>query len=289
MTRHVIPHKDNPLDSGQSEIRALYREGAGTAEPSSKLDSVILDAARAELKDDKSWKSGRQIPWWKRWLPATSAIAVALLGLSVSLHVMEHPDTDRTEPFSIESARPPDGKPAGNAQEPTTGLRDFSKADQNRPAVMQQHVTGSEPQTDRSARPARQEADRPGEKKAPSAMAPPSPAAEVQKETRQFEANKPQEMRDKDDAGSAASALATPSGKLEAKRRDVGSAAVTGEVPASNSAFKTADEAATPEAWLQRIRELLAARRYAEAELSLDRFRARYPDFVVPADLNHPK
>ena len=52
MTRHVIPHKDNPLDSGQSEIRALYREGAGTAEPSSKLDSVILDAARAELKDD---------------------------------------------------------------------------------------------------------------------------------------------------------------------------------------------------------------------------------------------
>ena len=31
------------------EIRALYREGAGTAEPSSKLDSVILDAALAEI------------------------------------------------------------------------------------------------------------------------------------------------------------------------------------------------------------------------------------------------
>ena len=39
------------------------------------------------------------------------------------------------------------------------------------------------------------------------------------------------------------------------------------------------------EAWLSRIRELVAAERYDEARASFAEFRRRHPDAEVPADL----
>lgn len=42
---------------------------------------------------------------------------------------------------------------------------------------------------------------------------------------------------------------------------------------------------ASPERWLEKIRALRRANRLAEAQQELDRFRQRYPDFALPADL----
>ena len=78
---------------------------------------------------------------------------------------------------------------------------------------------------------------------------------------------------DSDSGGKTATdALVKPSG---------GSSAKSLAVPAV--------DAASPEAWLKHIRELRAAGRRAEAAESLGRFRTRYPDLVLPADLINGK
>lgn len=41
----------------------------------------------------------------------------------------------------------------------------------------------------------------------------------------------------------------------------------------------------SPQAWLARIRQLVRDRRYTEARTELYRFRTRYPETVIPADL----
>jgi hypothetical protein len=73
-------------------------------------------------------------------------------------------------------------------------------------------------------------------------------------------------------APTTAESLAGPSAKPAAKS-------------AVGSVSMPPPDAATPEAWLNRIRELRAAGRGAEAAQSLVRFRARYPDFALPDDL----
>ena len=47
----------------------------------------------------------------------------------------------------------------------------------------------------------------------------------------------------------------------------------------------TERDALAPDVWLQGVRDLRAAGRDAEAVQSLARFRQRYPDFPLPADL----
>ena len=55
--------------------------------------------------------------------------------------------------------------------------------------------------------------------------------------------------------------------------------------PALLKETDAADDAATPEAWLDQIRKLRAAGRTAEAAQSLERFRKRYPNVALPDDL----
>jgi hypothetical protein len=78
---------------------------------------------------------------------------------------------------------------------------------------------------------------------------------------------------------------ARATGKLEARSPAV----AAGGVNAADAVVQAAVDAATPELWLKHIRELRAAGRSAEAAQSLARFRARYPDFVLPDDLLNPK
>ena len=49
MTRPIIPPKDPIPDSTVSEIHALYREGAGAAEPGPSLDRAILAKTAASM------------------------------------------------------------------------------------------------------------------------------------------------------------------------------------------------------------------------------------------------
>jgi len=89
-------------------------------------------------------------------------------------------------------------------------------------------------------------------------------------------------------AGNAPAAPARQAGKLEAAAPGLGATGEATAGPTHRAAAKSlAAPAVEPTAddWLRQIRELRAAGRVAEAAQSLARFRARYPDFPLPADL----
>ena len=96
-------------DSAVSELHTLYREGAAD-EPDALLDRRILDAARSELLDDQARKTRHTRPWWKTWTRPTSAIAVMILGLSLTWNVMDEQERAvREEISSADSLREPTG------------------------------------------------------------------------------------------------------------------------------------------------------------------------------------
>ena len=300
-TQPPTPNASNVPDvpgSTVSALHALYHEGA-QAEPSLTLDRRILDAARAELRTNGAAK--RQAPWWKSWLPVTSALAIAIVGLSVTWRVMDEQERHLREEMRAAQAagdRAGKGAPAQRSAEaqpspgaPTPAMEKSRRAEA---AVVRETPIGvAEPE----ARPTPAAIVAPA---APAATAP-VPVEEALKRGQRAEIN---ELRDRRDAGASMETAPGParqSGKLEARRPGVGvsSETATDSLAASpaNSAAKSAAgsgfasgaqsavDAATPEAWLKQIRELRSARRGAEAAQSLARFRARYPDFALPDDL----
>src|ERR1035437_8114217 len=92
MTLHRLPPTPDVPESSVSELHALYREGSG-AEPSLKLDQRIIAAARDELRESRKLAK-RPMPWWKRWLAPTTAVAVALIGLSLTWRVVSQQEND---------------------------------------------------------------------------------------------------------------------------------------------------------------------------------------------------
>ena len=258
-------------ESSVSEFQALYREAA-QAEPDAMLDRRILDAARAELRGAGEARARRPSPWWKGWLPAASAIALALVGVSVTWRVMDQQERDlRQEMKAAESVRERSLDAAGSAA-PQLPAADAPRLRDAAPAA---------------------ESRRRAESTAPTAM--PAPAAPVPMEpavaddaVKKSVRTEKEDLRERRDAssiaGAAMGAAASPArqaGKLEAGRSGTASSSET----AADSLAQPPPDAATPEAWLRQIRELRAAGRSSEAAQSLARFRARYPDFMLPDDL----
>ncbi|MFZ4539176.1 hypothetical protein [Propionivibrio sp.] len=298
MTRPVLPPAPEVPDSTVNELHALYHQVAGD-EPSLMLDRCILNAARAEVQSHGTTESRPQAPWWKRWLAPASAIAVAALGLSLSWHVMDQQERDMREEMSATqaerkgeddasgqiapAAKPDPAQPSSKTQASTTTRRAETKAARNSPAEIQEQA----------APPARglpaELMVAPPAPAAPAFIAPPMPAHEAQKKSKRAEVDEPREKRDTRDAVSAGSGLAHPLGKLEARQpgpdSSASAAADYSSDSTANATAKSADDAATPEAWLKHIRELRAAGRNAAAAQSLARFRLRYPSFMLPDDL----
>lgn len=276
-------------DPGTDRLRSLYREAA-TDEPGPALDRFVLEAARSELDAVRAARS-RPAPWWKSWLPATTAIAAVLIGVSVTWRVMDEQERrlrqemnaaeapERAAPSKADSGAAADAVPAtpARARRAEDAVRDLAP-----PAapVSAAPATGVEAQ----AFPATP----------PTAV---RPSAEPEsKKPRPMEIDALRERRDAGVASDAATgtasnapaAAARQAGKLEAGTPGLGA---TGEAAAGPSPRPAAKFLAAPAAdpaagaWLRQIRELRAAGRSAEAAQSLARFRARYPDFPVPADL----
>lgn len=305
MTRSTLPPAPEVPESTVSELHALYREAARD-EPAPSLDRLILDAARAELKADQATQSMRPAAWWKGWLPVTSAIAVALVGLSVTWRVMDEQERHlREEAKAAEGLRERSGMTAGSTAPAQAAAEARPLLSAPVPAAEKSRRAESAVAKDASlavpeppAMPARA---------APAAMAPapaamPAPAApaamaapQAMKKTQSAEMDGLQERRDAGAAADSASGPARQGGKAEAGSLGASgaTAAETLARPSANSSAKSlaapaaqsAADPATPEAWLKHIRELRAAGRSAEAAQSLVRFRARYPDLLLPEDL----
>ncbi len=294
MTGPVIPPRPEAQHSAVSELHALYRDAA-QAEPSAMLDRSILEAARAELKSDHAMKSRRPKPWWKSWLPVTSAIAVALVGLSVTWRVMDEQERDlRREMKAVQGVRESSVETAGSAA-PAEGAADAPPL-LSAPAPAAQKSRRAESAVVKDVPPGVTEPVASPAPAAPAAMEP-GPAERAVKKSQRAEADELRERRDAGPAADSASGSSRQVGKLEARSPGVGSGSETTAdalaKPSANLSAKSVAasvaqppaDPATPEAWLKQIRELLAAGRSAEAAQSLARFRARYPDLVLPDDL----
>ena len=281
MTRSTLPPEPEVPESTVSELHALYHEGS-KAEPGLMLDRSILDAARAEVRADRATK--RQTRWWKNWLPVTSVIAVAVIGLSVTWRVMDEQERHLREEMSAAGAanetagravpaeRPADAKPSLDATAPAAekSRRVESRAVKDAAVGVPEPAAMSAPAT-------------------PATMAPAPAEQALKKESRRAETDELRERRDAGAAANSASGPARQSGKLEAGSLGTASsgeaAADSVARPSAKSVAAPAIDAATPDAWLKYIRELRAAGRSADAAQSLARFRARYPDLVLPDDL----
>ena len=289
MTGPAIP--PGPEAPAVSELHALYR-AAAQAEPSALLDRGILEAARAELKAEQATKSRRSKPWWRGWLPVTSAIAVALIGLSLTWRVMDEQERDlREELKAAQGARGSSAETAGSAGAAQRAAEAPSLRSASPPAE----------ETRRRAESAAAKDSLPGVPEPPAMPVPAAPAAiapappeQAMKKTQRAETDELRERRDAATAAQSASGPARQAGKLEAGSLGASGAAAADILarPAANSAAKSvavpttqAADPPTADAWLKHIRELRAAGRSAEAAQSLARFRARYPDLVLPDDL----
>lgn len=284
-------------ESAASELQALYRE-ASHAEPDAMLDRQILDAARAELRGAGAAKARRQPPWWKGWLPAASALAIALVGVSITWRVMDQQESDlRQEMKAAEAVRERSVAAPGSVA-PAQGATETSPLPRA-PAPLAEQERRAEPTTLKNAPPGVPEPAATSAPVAPAPMVPMAPAVADEAMKKSGRSEK-EDLRGRRDASAAvgaatgsASSPARQAGKLEAGRPGAASSNETAAdslaAPAANSATKSAAAPAvdgpSPEAWLRQVRELLAAGRSTEAAQSLARFRARYPDFVLPDDL----
>lgn len=272
MTRPDMP------ESQERELQALYREAAGE-EPGPALDRRILDAVRADLAAAAA-STARPVPWWKGWLPAATALAAVVVGVSLTWRVMDEQERQLREemqaaPAASEAARQP---AADTAAAPAPARAGRSAPVSAKAPVAPEREVAATAQPPAAPEP-----------RAFSAPAAPAPAVAPPQEVEAKKAARPEvrEMESRRDAvvQDAAPALSRSAPKPEAGRLGAGNeaAGVLSSAPAAKAL--TERDAVAPEVWLQSIRDLRAAGRDAEAVQSLARFRQRYPDFPLPADL----
>lgn len=272
MTRPEVP------ESQVREQQALYREAADE-EPGPALDRRILDAVRADLAATAASKA-RPIPWWKGWLPAATALAAVVVGVSLTWRVMDEQERQMREemqsaPAASEAVRQPAADIAAAPAPARAGSS--SPVPANAPVAPEKEVAAT-------AQPSG--ATEPSAFSAPATPAP-TVALPMEVEAKKATRSEVRETESRRDAvvQDAAPALSRSAPKLEAGRLGASNEAA-GAVSSAPAAKALAErDAVSPEAWLQRIRELRAAGREAEAAQSLARFRQRYPDFPLPADM----
>lgn len=278
-----------PRRSTEAELQALYRDG-GQAEPPPRLDRLIVDAARAEV----CATTVRRRAWWTGWLAPVAVAAVAVVGLSLTLHLVDDEERRLLEERHAPSSQPATS-PRRDSAPASPALERAAEPMPRRPAPAPLTKPPAPAATAGGARPAAPPAPPPSA--ASNAAAPRSPVAEVpaaaSSDTAPLRAapaptppeglHKRQraEMRDESataGVGTRREALA-PAGKRDASVGKLEAA------PAPPARPPSIVDPSTPEAWLDAVRELRAAGRRDEAAASLVRFRARYPDYPLPADL----
>jgi hypothetical protein len=267
-------------------LHALYREAAD-AEPGPELDRSILDAAHAGLDAAGAAKSRRPAPRWKGWLMAASALALAGIGVSLTWRVMDEQERQWREDARTPPLRRETSGGAAKAEASVPGAPAPAPAAARAPEVPAAALKGGHAELTRPVDAPARAQEAATLQAAPVPFAAPAapqvlqaPAAEAMKKSVRTEADEPRERREATVGSNAASAR----GKLDAASPATGVAGAT-----ADSLAQPGVDAATPEAWLKRIRELVAAGRRDEAAQSLARFRLRYPDFVVPDDLRGTK
>ena len=275
-------------------LSEAYRD-AGHPVPPSALDAAILDAACRAVAPARRRR-------WFAWAAPMATTAVLVLGVSLLFKVQrEAPETLRDAlpaPASQRESAPvaPEPGVAAAARDGAAGPRamrndapafDAASAPAAKPratpappplasgaaAKAAAPLLESAPQADSAgvgAPPAAEPAPRPFP--AETAPTPPSPEASMAESRRRAPAAPPAAGQSADQAALRESAAPAAAFGFSARQ---GVSKLKSEVP----------PAPGPEQWVERIRGLLREGRHEEARASLEELRKRWPDFVLPADM----
>jgi hypothetical protein len=285
MTHDPFPRE--PLTPEEQALARRLAQLGPQAEPSSALDARILAAARAE--ETRAVNSARRSRPWPVALGVAASLVLAI-GLAWRLRPLPEPvaeraasgpatapaeashqaaassaqDTSAGETLPAFAAPPPrDSAPSAPQPSPATPVESQRARVPAAPAFAKPTPTPEPPVVlDAPATPVAATA-----LPAPPPPAPPAPA--MQSESRSAPARKAANEETPEEAGIDAAAAADQAG--DEPERDVPPA--------------TADSPDVREAWLQRIRELLAAGQTDAARASLKEFVRRHPDAPLPDDL----
>jgi hypothetical protein len=234
---------------GDSEISRLYRRGTGE-QPGADLDARILSRARREV--DRKHRVVHS-PFARHWMVPASLAAVMILTVSVivlmpdpALETGVPPDTGLDAPDAVEMS---DEKEEGSAVEPTPAPASAPAPAESRPR--REHAF-----EDKDA----------GRQRAGEAVG----------KTSEKRKSVAAERDDAPGAESVAPFAGAASNAAPAALEE--SARVSGAIPAR----AVQDD---PRRWLRHIEMLLGQQSAEQAKDSLRAFRARYPDFPLPASL----
>lgn len=243
------------LSGGDARLEALYRK-LPASEPDASLDAAVQAMARRAVA---TTQLAARVPSHRRWLPLFSAAAVVALAVGFAFRLgpqlWQRPaavppaePAATTAPPAAESAPAPTAlaKPAMQLSRPS--VAPAAKAAPNDLQKMENAASQPAPRAFPTSRALRDAA--------------PPPAAEA----------KP---------ALPAPAMAAP---MQARHADTES---TGAPKQTLAAPAAADRNASlyPEHWLANIRQMLRDNQREAALRSLQEFRKKYPDYVLPDDL----
>jgi len=276
-------------DPRDDKVSAAFR-GLPPLEPPPALDDAIRAAARRAV-------AAKPASTTRRWAIPASIAAVLALSIGVALHV------EREKPLVVDGTP----VPSGSAEYPVAQAPAEPPAKAEAP--MAEAVAKPAPPASRKpdSGAIRDEARAAFPAQAPERIAPPAPAAPAANEVAPRFAPAPAAAAAKAPAPAAAPAPATtitappaaapppsrpaamPSGTADSART-ASSEAAPAALPAAPMRAKRETAGAsvakgaiapTPESRLERIAELRAAGRHAEADEALALFRRDHPDFVI--------
>lgn len=256
------------------KLSQLYRE-VSTQGPQPALDALILAAARQQVATPKR----RERPWWSRWMVPASLMATVVIGVSLTLSIVnDHPETVDGD-MVRRSSEPPRAAESAKAK-----LADSVPAEavarKDAPAVA---MPVQVPQVAAKSAPTQAPPTAAEAKSEPSPAAPPAPPAESRIITPSAADAVQAERHVKGGAfGVMREANVTSDAGV-----GVGAAASAPSAPSVAKAAPMRSQAVprSPEAWLDDIRRLIREGRAKEAEEQLAEFRKAYPGVAVPVDL----
>lgn len=252
-----------------SLLSQAYRE-AVHPEPSPALDERILAAARQAVVPR------RRRPSWFGWAVPLSTMAVLVLGIGLLFRMqLEAPETLREDmprlPV-IESNASSDASPAPVARSAAPVVQPMAERKAERTPAVPLQRSAPEPES------AANQAEVASVASAPAALeeraAVPAPAS-APPDTAAAGASLAKEYANRAEKETDAKLLSTDAAPASAARLKQGMSRLQAATPLVES----------PKQWVESIRKLLREGQIETARIRLQELRKRYPDFLLPPDL----
>lgn len=260
------------------KVRAAVMRAAAEAAGHGAVEDAVAPVRPSAGRWLRSWL--RRSHDWGPMAATAGATAVALLAVGVAFHVDREASTEPASRAAAPSASPPSAKARALAPTPPSPAKAPSTASSPAVAPATAGSRAIAPSTAGSPAIAPATAGQPAME--PSAAGPPAaagPRDQIEEAKPQDALNAPRPMMQAPAMGTAAPQAAPPGAAATEARSS--NAAQTARM----KAFKeSVQPSLAPDDWLRRIIELRRAGRGAEADQELARFRAAYPNAIIPAD-----